>query len=189
MNFMNWFHHQQDTIKIFDDVFLKEGEMLNIYGDSYVGKTLTCYYIIHNNPNKAAMYVDSENSLYPTLEEIAKKTPICYSMTSDLGMISSMIQTYSDKIDYFIIDSVTALDVENEEKRYALLRIFGMIENTKKNLIMVSQERWNGRMFYENKKFMDYFAYKAEVKPTLDGCIINDRYCINKNFLNSKGGN
>jgi chromosomal replication initiation ATPase DnaA len=173
------------SLKIFDDVSLMEGEILNIYGEPFVGKTLFTYYIINNNPNKVVMLFDTENSLYPMLTEISKKIPVIYSLINDLKNIKDIIWKFINKVDYFIIDSITATDINDEIKSNILVNIFNIIENNNKNLILVSQNRQNckGQMFYEDKRILDYMAYKAEVMSTIDGCIINKKYKINKNFL------
>jgi hypothetical protein len=78
---------------------------------------------------------------------------------------------------------------EESDRRITLLQIFNIIQEFNKNLILVSQVRGpDERVYYENKKILDFMAYKAEVKPIEDGCIVNDRYKINKNFLNLEGG-
>jgi KaiC/GvpD/RAD55 family RecA-like ATPase len=187
IDFFSWLKPDKSkSLKIFDDVYLKQGEILNIYGEPYVGKTLFTYYIINNNVNKSVMLFDTENSLYPMLEEISKKVPVIYSLINDLKNIKYMIWNFIDRIDYFIIDSITATDVVSDNiKQNILIDIIDIIEKNNKNLIMVSQNRQNtkGQMFYEDKKVLDFMSYKAEVKEVENGCIINNKYKINKNFL------
>lgn len=180
MNFLDWFRQPKKTLKIFDDVILEEGEIINIYGEPYVGKTLMCYHIIKNNPNKTVMYLDSENSLYNTLENIGKKVSVIYSLVNDLSLIKNMLKINIDIADYFIIDSITATDMEDGDKVSNLLQVINMIQIFNKNLIIVSQVRGiNDRVIYENKKYLDYMAYKAEVKSIDGGCIVNNKYKIN----------
>jgi hypothetical protein len=186
INFFNWLKPDKSkSLKIFDDVYLRQGEILNIYGEPYVGKTLFTYYIINNNINKSFMLFDTENSLYPMLEEISKKVPVIYSLINDLKNIKYMIWNFIDKVDCFIIDSITATDVDNDIKQNILIDIFNIVEKNNKNLIMVSQNRQNckGQMFYEDKKIIDFMSYKAEVKDCENGCMVNNKYKINKNFL------
>jgi hypothetical protein len=120
------------------------------------------------------------------LEEISNKVPVIYSLINDLKNIKYMIWNFIDRIDYFIIDSITATDVVSDNiKQNILIDIIDIIEKNNKNLIMVSQNRQNtkGQMFYEDKKVLDFMSYKAEVKEVENGCIINNKYKINKNFL------
>jgi hypothetical protein len=185
INFFNWLKPDKSkSLKILNDVYLKQGEILNIYGEPYVGKTLFTYYIINNNIDKIILLFDTENSLYPILEKMGKKIHIIYSLTNDLNIIKNIIKTSLDIVDYFIIDSITATDLENNDKRSTLMQIFNLVQTANKNLILVSQVRGlDKRIFYENKRLLNFMAYKAEVKDIKYGCIVNDKYVIKKNDL------
>ena len=149
----------KETI-IVKDKRLLQGDIVNIYGEDYVGKTTECYDIIENNKEYSVMYFDTENSLYPKLEEMAKEIDVLYSNESNINNMLKMINNTIGTIDYYIIDSITAV---NENSVMKLMELFNTIKKNKKNLILVSQVRSiNEKISYDYEKLINYYAYKFE---------------------------
>lgn len=172
----------KDTLKIYDDIILKEGEMVNIYGEPYSGKTLLCYWIMKNNPDKSVFYIDTESTPYPFLEKIGKEITLIYSQHKDINTLIDIITKSIQYIDYIIVDSVTAMIIEKSENK--LFELLSVIKKYKKNLILVSQLReYNEQKFYEYKKLLNFFSYKAEVNMEGGTLVVNNCFVIDKKFL------
>ena len=60
MSFSEAIEEPKQTIKIINDIILKEGDIVNIYGEPYCGKTSTCFYVVKQNPDKKILYVQAE---------------------------------------------------------------------------------------------------------------------------------
>lgn len=162
MDFLNWIYSPQETIKV-NGKTLVEGDIVNLFGEDYTGKTKMCYDIIENNIEKAVLYIDTENSMYPRLEELGKKTAILYSNFNKMSDIKKIILTSIVPIDYVIIDSLTA--VELEKYSTDLLDLFNVIKKNNKNLILVSQVRsYKDQVSYGFKKLLNFYAYNFEIK-------------------------
>lgn len=160
MDFMNMFPEDNKETIIVKDKRLLQGDIVNIYGEDYVGKTTECYDIIENNKEYSVMYFDTENSLYPKLEEMAKEIDVLYSNESNINNMLKMINNTIGTIDYYIIDSITAV---NENSVMKLMELFNTIKKNKKNLILVSQVRSiNEKISYDYEKLINYYAYKFE---------------------------
>ena len=185
INFLDALYKPKETIEIFDKVILKEGDIVNIYGDPFVGKTLTCYWIIYKNPKYTVLYFDTEATPYSFLYQIGGDYNIVYSTINDIKDICEFIKKMDKAVDYFIIDSLTASVIEGNVD--VLLNIFNVIKKNNKNLILVSQIReWNSQIFYEYKKLLDFFSYKAEVKREEDKTIVNGKFAVTQKFLKLK---
>lgn len=182
INFLDILQRQpEQTLKIING-FIKEGEIINIFGEPFVGKTLFCYWIINNNPRKSVFYFDTEASLYPFLNKAGKEINIIYTTINDIKKIFECIKKTINLVDYFVIDSLTATIMENNKN--VLLNIFSFIKKNKKNLILVSQVReWNGQIFYDYKRFLNFFCYKAKIDEKGGKTFINDSFNIDKRFL------
>jgi hypothetical protein len=136
-----------------------------------------CYSIIKNNPIKTVLYFDTENSKYDLLDKLSEYIHIGYMVMNRINDIYYIIKTYIKDIDYFIIDSITASDVEKNGVK--LQELFDLIKNNNSNLIIVSQEReYKFGKFYENKKNIDIECYQIEIKNINDKIIANDKYEI-----------
>ncbi len=158
MDFMNMFSEESKETIIVKGKRLLQGDIVNIYGEDYVGKTTECYEIIENNKEYSVMYFDTENSLYPKLEEMAKEIDVLYSNESNINNMLKMINGTIKVIDYYVIDSITAV---NDNSVIKLMELFNTIKKNKKNLILVSQVRSiNEKVSYDYEKLIDYYAYK-----------------------------
>jgi KaiC/GvpD/RAD55 family RecA-like ATPase len=183
VNFLNLLDKRPEpTVNIYDNITLKGGEMVNIYGEPFSGKTPLCYWIINNNPDKTVFYFDTECSPYPFLEKTGKNIPIVYSNAKEIEKIVDIIIRSIDLLDYIVIDSLTGVILEAHEKR--LLDMISVIKKSKKNLVVVSQLReYNQKKFYEHKKLLNFFSYKAEVKREGGLSVVNDHFVIDEKFL------
>lgn len=156
MNFLDILEKRPEpTVNIYDGITLKQGEMVNIYGEPFSGKTLLCYWIINSNPDKTVFYFDTECSPYPFLEKAGEDIPIVYSNAKEVEKIIDIIIRSIDLLDYIIIDSLTGMILEEHERQ--LLDMITVIKKHKKNLLVVSQLReWNEQKFYEHKKLLNF---------------------------------
>src|ERR1017187_5793449 len=154
-NFLDLIRHELiDTIEVFDNVYIKQGDIVNVFGDAYVGKTLFCYNIIKHNFDKTVLYIDTENSKYDLLDKLGEHIGIGYMQVNEIDNIIKIINDSIELIDYFIIDSLTATDIEKNGNKLA--ELFDIIKNNNSNLIIVSQQReYKDVLFYENKKHID----------------------------------
>lgn len=163
-------------IKITNNIFLKKGESLNIFGDSYVGKTTMCFYIIKQNPEKSVVYVNSEH-LSPKYRKklitLAKDIYIldCFNIDWLVSMLEQL------KFDIVVIDSLTAMNyIENKKK---LSELFDIITEKKINMILVSQIReYKGRKYYEHRKLLNFFSYKMHITKNKKEMILDDKIKI-----------
>jgi len=182
INFLDILHKPQDTLNIVDGVVIKEGDIVNVYGEPFVGKTLFCYWLINNNSDKAVVYFDTEATPYPFLGVMGKHVNIIYTNQNDAEEILKLMQRLVNDVDYFIIDSLTATVIE--ENANVLLRIFNLVKRNKKNLILVSQVReWNGEVFYDYKRLLNFFCYKAKIEEKGGESVVNGGFTIKKDFL------
>lgn len=160
MDFMDMFSEDNKETIVVKGKRLLQGDIVNIYGEDYVGKTTECYNIIENNKEYSVMYFDTENSLYPKLEKMAEEIDVLYSNESNINNMLKMIDDTTEAIDYYIIDSITAV---NENNVTRLMELFNLIKKNKKNLILVSQVRSiNEKISYDYEKLINYYAYKFE---------------------------
>jgi predicted ATP-dependent serine protease len=160
MDFMDMFSEDNKETIVVKGKRLLQGDIVNIYGEDYVGKTTECYNIIENNKQYSVMYFDTENSLYPKLEKMAEEIDVLYSNESNINNMLKMIDDTTEAIDYYIIDSITAV---NENNVMRLMELFNLIKKNKKNLILVSQVRSiNEKISYDYEKLINYYAYKFE---------------------------
>ncbi len=160
MDFMDMFSEDNKETIIVKGKRLLQGDIVNIYGEDYVGKTTECYNIIENNKQYSVMYFDTENSLYPKLEKMAEEIDVLYSNESNINSMLKMIDDTTEAIDYYIIDSITAV---NENNVMRLMELFNLIKKNKKNLVLVSQVRSiNEKISYDYEKLINYYAYKFE---------------------------
>jgi predicted ATP-dependent serine protease len=160
MDFMDMFSEDNKETIVVKGKRLLQGDIVNIYGEDYVGKTTECYNIIENNKEYSVMYFDTENSLYPKLEKMAEEIDVLYSNESNINNMLKMIDDTTEAIDYYIIDSITAV---NENNVMRLMELFNLIKKNKKNLILVSQVRSiNEKISYDYEKLINYYAYKFE---------------------------
>jgi len=160
MDFMDMFSEDNKETIVVKGKRLLQGDIVNIYGEDYVGKTTECYNIIENNKEYSVMYFDTENSLYPKLEKMAEEIDVLYSNESNINSMLKMIDDTTEAIDYYIIDSITAV---NENNVMRLMELFNLIKKNKKNLILVSQVRSiNEKISYDYEKLINYYAYKFE---------------------------
>lgn len=183
MNFLSILDKTPEpTINLYDGIVLKQGEMVNVFGEPFSGKTLLCYWIINNNPDKTVFYFDTECSPYPYLERAGEDIPIVYSNAKEADKMLDIIIRSIDLLDYVIIDSLTGVILEQHERK--LLDMITLIKKNKKNLIVVSQFReYNQEKFYEHKKLLNFFSYKAEVKREGGVTVVNDHFVIDEKFL------
>lgn len=177
---MTFLVEKKDSIKLYADFYLKQGESLNIYGDSYVGKTTFCFYVIKRNKEKKIAYVASEplDPCYRNkLESLAKhiyELP-CINIKRIKELISEI------PMDLIIIDSLTALEYIEQKKDLA--DFFKTIEDKNINSIVVSQIRnYKEKKSYEHSKLLNFCAYKAEIKKH-DGFFIVDSNKIDFNEI------
>lgn len=182
MSFLDILHTPKDTLDIFNGITLKEGDIVNIYGESFVGKTLFCYWVMHNNQTKTVAYFDTESSPYDVINKMIGEIPILYTVNNDLDKILDIIQSTIDICDYYVIDSFTATDFEQRKK--TLLQICNVVKKNNKNLLLVSQIReYDGKQYYEYKKFLDFCSFKANITEISGESFMNGEYIIKKNFL------
>jgi RecA/RadA recombinase len=161
------------TLRITNNMQLREGEIVNIYGNPYVGKTTFCFYIVKQNLNKKCLYVASEelNETYKNvLKEINSNVFISYS--KKLKNINNFVSVLP--IDYVIIDSITALEyIENQK---VIDEFFNIIITKKLNAIIVSQmKNYGNKETYEHNKLINFACYKLKIEKNNDQIILNGK--------------
>jgi len=154
--------NKKNSLLIHGDMWLKEGECLNIYGDADCGKTTMCFEIVKNNPNKLCLYADTE-PLTPhyreTLNKLAKKVYI--TNATKLQNITGYIMKLP--VDFVVIDSVTALQYITDKK--IIEDFFKAVEMKKINAILVSQLReYQNKEYFENEKVLNFYSYRLKVE-------------------------
>lgn len=182
INFLDVLYSPKDTIRVNNKDVIKEGDIINVYGEPFVGKTLFCYWIIYNNPDKSVVFFDTEATPYPFLGNMGKKINIVYTNQNDAENILILMKKLVDSIDYFIIDSLTATVIEQNAS--VIMQIFNLIKKHKKNLVLVSQVReWSGQIFYDYKKLLNFFCYTAKIEEQGGETVVNNGLKIKKDFL------
>jgi len=165
-------------IKLYDNIYLEEGESAHIYGEPYCGKTTLCFNIIKNNPHKKIAYVQSEKLEQRYLQKLYTLSKYVYlvdlncSRTLSLPQILQLIP-----IDVIIVDSITALYAADDNDMIAQL----LNTITTKNIfaVYVSQMReFNKKEFYEHQKTLNYFARRIKVEKVNDYMILNKKHKI-----------
>ena len=187
--FLNIINKSKKTLKIINDIHLKEGEILNIYGEPYSGKTSLCFYIMKKNINKNCLFVASEIldfNYLDILADIFKKNKMDLYITnvSELWLIIDFIKEMP--IDYVIIDSITAVKIDDKK---TIEKLYDIIQKKKINAIIVSQTRnYKGKISYGNSKLINFYSYKIKVEKNNDKLILNNKYSLDLNKIWLKGG-
>jgi len=181
MSFLDFVGKNNKSLRIYNNIYLREGESINIYGAQYVGKTSFCFYIIKNNSNKKIVYFASEilDKLYKKKLETIQENIYLVNNTNIKDTIDIINEINPELI---IIDSLTAMQYISEKNN--LSRLFNLVDEKRMNLVLVSQIRnYEGKEYYEHKKILDYFAYKINIETDGKHMILNKEYKIKYNEI------
>lgn len=180
-SFLDFLFPKKKTFVPYGDMWLHEGESLNIYGDALSGKTTICLHIIKQfntaNIDRQIAYVRSEpvdGKYFEKLKQLDKNN-INLIETHDISHVSDMIK----KINFglVIIDSLTALKYIDLKKE--IDTFFKIVEEKKMNAIVVSQGRYYyDKETYEHKKILDFYAFKVKIEKHDEKLILNNNSSI-----------
>jgi predicted ATP-dependent serine protease len=181
MSFFDFITMNNNSIKLYDDYYLKESECINIYGEDYSGKTSLCFYIIKQNPDKKIAYVCSENldNMYKNkLHELSNNVYLthCNEVKRLIKILDIM------PIELVIVDSITAMAYIDNNKDIELL--FNLINDKNINMIIVSQSRkYEGKEYFEHYKILNFFSQRIKVEKQEEYLILNQNKKINFNEI------
>jgi predicted ATP-dependent serine protease len=181
MNFLDFIITNKSSIKIYEDNYLKESEIINIYGEDYCGKTSLCFYIIKQNPDKKIAYVCSENidNIYiKKLQELSNN--VYLTRCNEINELRKILEIMP--IDLVIVDSLTAMAYIDNSKD--IEQLFNLINNKKMNMIVVSQSRkYEGKEYFEHYKILNFFGQRIKVEKQDEYLILNQNKKININEI------
>jgi len=182
MSFLDFLQSGKESkIKIVDDLYLRGGECINLYGDQYVGKTSFCFYVVKNNPKKKVIYVDTEILTPLYRDKLNSLSDNVYILKcSNIKSLKTLLKDLN--ADLIIVDSITAMNyIENKKE---ISDLFDFVEENKLNLILISQIReFNDKQYYEHKKLLDFFSYRIKTEKYEDSISLDNKYKINFNEI------
>ena len=145
---------------------LNVGEIVNIYGEPYVGKTSSAFYILGQNPEIPFLYFATESFDQPYKDALLKRNKkIYFSKLKDLKAILNSIKMMKINV---VIDSLNGITYEEDNDKI-LAEVFETVVNFDLNMIVVSQiKNYNREEWYDSKRILDFFAYKIKVEKKGD---------------------
>jgi len=155
---------------------LNVGEIVNIYGEPYVGKTSSAFYILGQNSELSFLYFATEPFDKPYKEALLKKNKkIYFSELKDLKAILNSIKMMKVNV---VIDSLNGIIYEEDNDK-VLAEIFETIVKFDLNMIVISQiKNYDREEWYDSKKILDFYAYKIKVEKNGDYFDLNKDYPI-----------
>jgi archaellum biogenesis ATPase FlaH len=181
MNFLDFVTNKNNSIKLYDDNYLKESEIVNIYGEDYSGKTSLCFYIIGQNPDKKIAYVCSENIDRMYTDKLRELSNNVYMVhCNEINQLKKILEIMP--IDLVIVDSLTAMAYIDNSKD--IEQLFNLINDKNMNMIVVSQSRkYEGNEYFEHYKILNYFGQRIKVEKQDEHLILNQNKKINLNKI------